>query len=178
MAKIINDPGSPLHGMTLSSLPAEVYTEAVSSRDDIGVLLRSYYLVERACENLCATLYYDYTKLQHDSLSKHLRALRAFGFTAPVLRMADVISKHRGPGAHVRTRVITPEYVAELNTQSSGVLNIPGTLLQNGLLPTSEGQNVPLEQASLREQYAVLSCVCAGAIDLMAERRKPAAAQN
>jgi hypothetical protein len=176
MAKTIDDPSSPLHGMTLSSLPADVYLEATKSADDIGVLLRSYFLVECACENLCKVLYYDDAQFQHDSLSKHLRALRAYVFSAAVLRMADVVSKHRGPGAHVKARAITVEQVSELNAQSSGVLKVPGTLLKGGLLPTSDGQLISITGAPLRIQYAVLSMVCATAIDHMAEKRKPIAA--
>lgn len=162
--------------MTISSLPADVYLEATRSEDDIGVLLRSYFLVECACENLCKVLYHDYAKLQHDSLSKHLRALRALGMTAAAFRMADVVSKHRGPSAHVRARSITAEHVAELNAQSSGVLNVPGTLLKIGQVQTTEGQTISITTAPVRIQYAVLSMTCAGAIDYMAELRKPVAA--
>lgn len=176
MTSTVDDLQPPLHGMTISSLPADVYLEATRSEDDIGVLLRSYFLVECACENLCKVLYHDYAKLQHDSLSKHLRALRALGMTAAAFRMADVVSKHRGPSAHVRARSITAEHVAELNAQSSGVLNVPGTLLKIGQVQTTEGQTISITTAPVRIQYAVLSMTCAGAIDYMAELRKPVAA--
>lgn len=176
MTNTIDDPGSTLHGMTISSLPADVYLEATRSDDDIGVLLRSHYLVEIACENLCRVLYPDYGQLDHDSLSKHLKALRAFGFSAPVLRMADVICKQRGRTAHVKAREITASHVADLNNQSSGVLAIPGTLLKVGQLSTTDGRPISIKEAPLRVQYAVLSAVCALSIDYMAEKRKPIAA--
>lgn len=176
MAKIIDDPISPLHGMTLSSLPVDVYLEAAKSEDDIGVLLRSHYLVESACRNLCEVLYPNYGALGHESLSQYLRAVRAIGFSAPVLRMADVVNKHRGPSAHVKSRVITAKHVDELNAQSSGVLKISGTLLSVGSLQASDGRLVPITQAPLRIQYVMLSMNCAGAIDYMAEVRKSAAA--
>jgi hypothetical protein len=176
MAKIIDDPNSPLHGMTLSSLPADVYLEAARSEDDIGVLLRSHYLIESACRNLCEVLYPNYGALGHENLSQYLRAIRAIGFSAPVLRMADVVNKHRGPSAHVKARVITAIHVDELNAQSSGVLKIPGTLLSIGSVQTSDGRLVPITQPTLRIHYVMLSINFAGAIDYLAQRRKPAAA--
>ena len=172
MPTTIENSEPSLDGMTLSNVPAEIYLEATRSEDDIGVLLRSHYLVETACESLCKILYYDYSQLRNESLSKHIRALRAFGFAAAALRMADVINKHRGGAAHVKTRIISADHVSELDSQSSGVMNMPGTILQFGELPTSDGRNVPIREAPLRMQYAVLSAICAIAIDNMAEKRK------
>jgi hypothetical protein len=173
MATLIDDPSSPLHGLTLSSLPTDVYLEAIKSEDDIGTLLRSHYLIEVACENLCNVLYADYPLFRHDTLSKHLRALRAYGFSAAAFRMADIVNKHRGAMAHLQGRVITAEHVQELNAQSSGVLHIPGTLLKSGVLPCGNSRFQSITEAPLRNQYAELSMTCAVAIDYMAEKRKP-----
>lgn len=168
----IDDPSSPHHGHIVSNLPANLYIEAANSSDDIGVLLRAYALIETAAENLCKALYFEYSRLQHESLSKHLRAIRAFGFDEPVLRMADVVAKHRGPSAHVKVREITSNHVDELNSQSNGILTIRSKILDIGHFYALDGSLVSAKNASLRLQYLVMSMLAAGAIDLMAQRKE------
>lgn len=142
---------------------------ALKSVDDIGVVIRSHYELERAAVRALQKLYPRYDALGHQYLSQHMKALRAVGAQGKIFQAADYINRVRNEFAHGGTEQISQQHLSELCSQVSGAFgSVPNVLDFVGTID-SVGPK-PLREFPLRQQFAVIVAMCAAAIDTIPAR--------
>lgn len=88
----------------VTEVDTEKLAEALSSNDDVGVVLRAHLQIERAMVRVLEQKFPHYAELEHQYYSQHMKSLRALGATGPIFDLAHEINKIRNDMAHLRKR--------------------------------------------------------------------------
>jgi hypothetical protein len=151
----------------LTELPVAVVLDAVASADDVGVFLRSHHLVEEIAQELCERVYQNYDALGHDTLSKHLNALKAVGNEGPVFDAARAIAKHRRDFAHTRKFEIADDHVRGVESQLLRSKGWSREKLDRAGFPSADGALKPYSLLRAAQKYLMCAMIVAGSLSVL-----------
>ncbi|PLX36037.1 MAG: hypothetical protein C0605_08370 [Hyphomicrobiales bacterium] len=158
---------SPNEKSYISQIDVDLVKEALASNDDVGVVLRAQFEIERALVRVLDEKYPNYPALGHRYLHQHLNALRAIGIEGSVIRIARKVSQVRNDMAHVGKGVRTKIEKEDLGELYSNAAEIFG-MEDFGEFKVQIGQdNEPklLKEMPLAAQFLLIAAAAAMALD-------------
>lgn len=155
----------------ISQIDTDLIKEALSSNDEIGVVLRAQFEIEKAVVRVLERKYPKYSALKHRYFNQHLKALRALGMDAQILKIAQKVNQVRNDMAHVgkgiKTKVAEKD-IQELYAHASGIFGgeeFPEFTVQIG--KNNESQR--LKEMPISSQFLLIAAMTAMAFDAYLE---------
>ncbi|MGO4683370.1 hypothetical protein [Hyphomicrobium sp. 2TAF46] len=155
----------------ITNINFERFEAAFVSTDDIGIVVRCEYEIERAAYRALSAMVPKYDKFKHRYLSDHLKTFRAFNFSGPIFQVADYVRKVRNEFAHDGIEQITEQHVKELCSQAgSGFGGRPILDWTLGLGMWGAKRETKWSEFNSRQQFVLISATDAAAIDTLPQR--------